>query len=174
MLIEKKKEMADWERSSQRTRCGQQSSNYHCCSREACWILIAVKPAPQVSPSSDVTHPFNKFFAIGSCLPVEILLLPRGSERLKFTGWGKKSRELASSWGWCCVNWELLVNDVLWCTMMKFELVYALNPCFVFIYFMLSFLELNEQYSVVSTHNAIIINRKHNTTCCMNDSVCKF
>ena len=42
--------------------------------------------------------------------------------------------------------------------MVKFELVYALNPCFVFIYFMLSFLELNEQYSVVSTHNAIIIN----------------
>jgi len=34
---EKNKEMADWERSSQRTRCGQQStgsSNYHCCSRD--------------------------------------------------------------------------------------------------------------------------------------------
>jgi len=113
MLIEKNKEMGDWERSSQRTRCRQQSSNYHCYSREACWILIdVVKPAPQVSPSSDVTHPFNKFFPICSCLPVEVLLLPRGSERLKFTGWGKKSRELASSWGWCCVNWELLVNDV--------------------------------------------------------------
>jgi len=34
--------------------------------------------------------------------------------------------------------------------MMKLELVYVLNPYFVFTYFILSFLELNEQYSVVS------------------------
>ena len=41
----------------------------------------------------------------------------------------------------------------LWRAMIKFELVYVLNPCFVFIYFMLSFLELNEQYLVVSTYD---------------------
>ena len=59
----------------------------------------------------------------------------------------------------------------LWYAMMKLELVYILISCFVFTYFILSFLELNEQYFA---HDAVIIDRKHNMTCCMNDSICKF
>ena len=82
------------------------------------WILIdAAKLVPQVSPSSDVTHHFSKSFATCSFLPVEILLLPRGSERLKLTGWGKKSRASAKlglvlcklragcEWCFCGVLW---------------------------------------------------------------------
>jgi len=106
--------MAYWKRSSQQTRCGQQStgsSNYHCCSREACWtswILIdAAKHVPQVSPSSDVTA--NPSPSAPFCL------LKYYSYLVAVKGWnwlGEVKRVDSWRWGWCCVNCELALNDV--------------------------------------------------------------
>jgi len=93
--------------------------------QEAATITAAVeKPAESLSMQLNPHRfhllvmqpiPLAKSFAICSFLPVEILLLPRGGERLKFTGWGKKRRELVLSWGWCCVNRNWLWMMFLWC-----------------------------------------------------------
>jgi len=92
------------------------SSSYHCCNRVACltsWSFIdADKPALLASPSSDAPVPLTY------PSPSAPLCLLKYSGRLKLTGsLGEVIRmngELALSWGWCCIDWEPVVNDVFW------------------------------------------------------------